>query len=151
MIPNFTKKDHLINLYFIRQLKPSEIPVPRFFFLFTYFEQKRENMFQSRMGARTTSLVQFCFSISTLEIYLSYLPAFPHQHPFCLYIACSLVGFWTDKPGWCWFVVRGKHCWLVDKPWLKPTNEQTDKRRNLESYIRLEGEVFVMGREGGPN
>jgi len=38
--------------------------------------------------------------------------------------ACSLVGFWADKPGWCWFVVRGKHCWLADKPWLKPTSEQ---------------------------
>ena len=90
-------------------------------------------MFQSRMGARTTSLVQFCFSISTLEIYLSYLPAFPHQHPFCLYIACSLVGFWTDKPGWCWFVVRGKHCWLVDKPWLKPISEQAEYLLGSES------------------
>ena len=20
------------------------------------------------------------------------------------------VGFWADKPGWCWFIVRGKHC-----------------------------------------
>jgi len=37
--------------------------------------------------------------------------------------ACSLVGFWADKPGRCWFVVREKHCWLADKPWLKPTNE----------------------------
>ena len=38
--------------------------------------------------------------------------------------ACLLVGFWADKSGWCWFVVRGKHCWLADKPWLKPINEQ---------------------------
>ena len=40
--------------------------------------------------------------------------------------ACSLVGFWADKPCWCWFVVRGKHCWLVDKPWLKPTSEHAE-------------------------
>ena len=39
---------------------------------------------------------------------------------------CSLIGFWADKPGWCWFVVRGKHCWLADKPWLKPTSEHAD-------------------------
>jgi len=42
------------------------------------------------------------------------------------YSACLLVGFWADKPGWCWFVVREKHCWLIDKPWLKPTSEQAD-------------------------
>ena len=35
-----------------------------------------------------------------------------------------LVGFSADKFGWCWFVVREKYCWLVDKPWLKPTSEQ---------------------------
>ena len=40
------------------------------------------------------------------------------------YSACSLVGFWADEFGWCWFIVRGKHCWLTDKPWLKPTSEQ---------------------------
>jgi len=40
--------------------------------------------------------------------------------------ACSLVGFWANKSDWCWFVVRGKHCWLSDKPWLKPTSEQAD-------------------------
>jgi len=37
----------------------------------------------------------------------------------------ALVGFWADKPSWCWFVVRGRHCWVADKPWLKPTDEQT--------------------------
>jgi len=42
------------------------------------------------------------------------------------YSACSLVGFWADKLGWCWFVVRGKHYWLANKPWLKPTSEQAD-------------------------
>jgi len=26
--------------------------------------------------------------------------------------------------GWCWFIVREKHCWLTDLGWLKPTNEQ---------------------------
>jgi len=26
--------------------------------------------------------------------------------------------------GWCWFVVREKHCWLAGLGWLKPTNEQ---------------------------
>jgi len=37
-----------------------------------------------------------------------------------------MVGFWDDKLGWCCFVVRGKHCWLADKPWLKPTSEQAE-------------------------
>ena len=41
-----------------------------------------------------------------------------------IYSACSLVGFWADKPGWCWFVMREKHCWLADKPWLNPTSKQ---------------------------
>ena len=44
----------------------------------------------------------------------------------CLQSACSLVGFWADKPGWYWFVVRGKHCCLADKHWLKPTSEQVE-------------------------
>jgi len=38
----------------------------------------------------------------------------------------SIVGFWADKPGWCWFVMRKKYCWLADKPWLKPTGEQAE-------------------------
>jgi len=42
------------------------------------------------------------------------------------YAACSLVGFWADKPDWCWFVVREKYCIMIDKPWLKPTSEQAD-------------------------
>ena len=25
--------------------------------------------------------------------------------------------------GWCWFFVRGKHCWLTGFGWLKPTSE----------------------------
>jgi len=25
-------------------------------------------------------------------------------------LACSQVSFWA---GWCWFIVRGKHCWLA--------------------------------------
>jgi len=45
---------------------------------------------------------------------------------FCMHSTYSLVGFWADKPGWCWFVVRGKHYWLADKPWLKPTSEHAD-------------------------
>jgi len=28
--------------------------------------------------------------------------------------------------GWCWFVVREKHCWLVGLGWLKPTSERGD-------------------------
>ena len=47
----------------------------------------------------------------------------PTAHP-KLPPAYSLVGFWANKSGWCWFIVRGKHCWLADKPWLKPTSEQ---------------------------
>ena len=31
-----------------------------------------------------------------------------------IYTACSLVGFWADKSGWCWFVVREKHCTIAD-------------------------------------
>ena len=42
--------------------------------------------------------------------------------------ACSLVGFWADKSGWCWFVVRGKYYTMTDKSWLKPTNEQPKYR-----------------------
>ena len=30
---------------------------------------------------------------------------------------------WT---GWCWFIVREKHCWLASLGWLKPTNEHGD-------------------------
>jgi len=30
--------------------------------------------------------------------------------------------------GWCWFFVRGKHCWLAGLGWLKPTSEQADSR-----------------------
>jgi len=41
-------------------------------------------------------------------------------------LACSLVGFWTDKPGWCWFVVREKYYTMADKPWLKLTSEQAE-------------------------
>ena len=28
--------------------------------------------------------------------------------------------------GWCWFSVRGKHCWLAGLGWLKPTSEQAE-------------------------
>jgi len=28
--------------------------------------------------------------------------------------------------GWCWFFVRGKHCWLTGLGWLKPTSEQAE-------------------------
>ena len=41
------------------------------------------------------------------------------------YTVCSLVGFWA---GWCWFIVRGKHCWLAGLGWLKPTSEQAERR-----------------------
>ena len=40
-----------------------------------------------------------------------------------VYTACSLVDFQADKSGWCWFVVREKHCWPTDKIWLKSTSE----------------------------
>jgi len=52
------------------------------------------------------------------------LSTFPRGKYFLKLLACSLVGFWADKPGWCWFIVREKHCWLTDKPWLKSTSEQ---------------------------
>jgi len=28
--------------------------------------------------------------------------------------------------GWCWFIVREKHCWLAGLGWLKPTSEQAE-------------------------
>jgi len=34
--------------------------------------------------------------------------------------------------GWCWFFVRGKHCWLAGLGWLKPTSEQAVSPRNAE-------------------
>ena len=37
----------------------------------------------------------------------------------------SLVGFWADKPSWCWFIVKEKYCTMTDKLWLKPISEQT--------------------------
>jgi len=46
-----------------------------------------------------------------------------HSQDWQICWACWLVGFWADKPGWCWFVVREKHCWLVDKSWLKLTSK----------------------------
>jgi len=46
-----------------------------------------------------------------------------HESSTITQLACSLVDFWADKPGWCWFVVKEKHCWLADKSWLKPTSE----------------------------
>jgi len=52
--------------------------------------------------------------------------------------ACSLVGLWADKPRWCWFVVRGKHGWLTDKPWLKPTSEHAVKLEETHP-INLKG------------
>jgi len=51
--------------------------------------------------------------------------------------ACLLVSFWTDKSDWCWFVVKGKHCWLADKSWLKPISEHADK-----SYFFSQRTVF---------
>jgi len=46
-----------------------------------------------------------------------------------IYTACSLVGFWADKPGLYWFAVRGKYGTMADKFWLKPTSEQADMLR----------------------
>ena len=28
--------------------------------------------------------------------------------------------------GWCWFIVREKHCWLAGLSWLKPTSEHAE-------------------------
>jgi len=51
--------------------------------------------------------------------------------------AWSLVGFWADKPGWCWIVVRGKYCTMADKPWLKPTSEQAGYQMHF-SFAKLQ-------------
>ena len=63
------------------------------------------------------------------------------------HLAYSLVGFWTDKSGWCWFVVREKHGTMTDKPWLKPTSEQADCdhkiRVNKPPLWNLESWLFV--------
>jgi len=37
------------------------------------------------------------------------------------WLVLVLVLVWA---GWCWFFVRGKHCWLAGLGWLKPTSEQ---------------------------
>ena len=42
----------------------------------------------------------------------------PRYLPVCWLV---LVLVWA---GWCWFFVRGKHCWLAGLGWLKPTSEQ---------------------------
>ena len=106
-------------------------------------------------SARSADQVWACFSLFQLilshRILLNHPKSsenLPAEHPDCWYspmptpkksgaykngqtppiqtlLACSLVGFWTDKPDWCWFVVREKHCWLADKLWLKSTSEQT--------------------------
>ena len=59
------------------------------------------------------------------------------SRPYSTLPACSLVGFWADKPSWCWFAVRGKHCWLADKPWLKPTSEQAGTYHQKVTVISL--------------
>ena len=51
--------------------------------------------------------------------------------------ACSLVGFQANKSGQCWFVMREKHCWLADKPWLKPTSEQAGSDRVIYMQRKL--------------
>ena len=47
---------------------------------------------------------------------------------------------WT---GWCWFYVRGKHCWLAGLGWLKPTSEQSG---HLEPSIRTRQWYFLSYR-----
>jgi len=48
---------------------------------------------------------------------------------------CNIANFAAQGPvrwlvlvlvwaGWCWFFMRGKHCWLAGLGWLKPTSEQ---------------------------
>ena len=57
--------------------------------------------------------------------------------------ACSLVGFWANKLGWCWFVVREKHYWLVDKSWLKPTSEQAEDQEIISQSFDMPGPAFA--------
>jgi len=38
--------------------------------------------------------------------------------------------------GWCWFIVRAKHCWLTSLGWLKPTSEQSVWWSNEAGKIR---------------
>ena len=45
------------------------------------------------------------------------------------WIIWDFVSLWLDKPGCCWFVGRGKHCTMADKPWLKPTSEHAVSAR----------------------
>ena len=37
--------------------------------------------------------------------------------------------------GWCWFVVREKHCRLASLGWLKPTSEQAAESKQTLIYI----------------
>jgi len=39
----------------------------------------------------------------------------PEQQNAQCHSACSLVSFWADKPGSCWFVVREKYYTMADK------------------------------------
>jgi len=56
-----------------------------------------------------------------------------------------LVLVWVS---WCWFFVKGKHCWLAGLGWLKPTSEQADKqiirRENDKIFpIRLDDKPWL--------
>ena len=49
--------------------------------------------------------------------------------------------------------MRGKHCWLADKPWLKPTSEQADcaGMRHCKPYSTpVDTSAKVSGMEGSP-
>jgi len=39
--------------------------------------------------------------------------------------------------GWCWFIVREKHCWLAGLGWLKPTSEQAENSNKIQAALAL--------------
>jgi len=41
--------------------------------------------------------------------------------------------------GWCWFIVREKHCWLAGLGWLKSTSEQADDLSKQVVLVRKQG------------
>jgi len=55
--------------------------------------------------------------------------------------------------GWCWFVVRGKHCWLAGLGWLKPTSEHGNSfvasGNEIRACLGEEKKRFTSGRQFG--
>ena len=49
--------------------------------------------------------------------------------------------------GWCWLIVRGKHCWLAGLGWLKPISEQRYTPRRVERGVESDVHVAEKKRQ----